>query len=137
MALENELPPAILSSEFMTDVHLFSGTSEFSQNNMKQKQFDETVKTFRDSFFEDMLSEYPLHFLSKWYKTINKFSTVLENLKYMEDAGTSVVWRYDDSVAIVPFAYVNSIAMAFEAYKKATEFQGFKDNYFKQREAES
>jgi hypothetical protein len=41
-----------------------------------------------------MLSEYPLHFFSKWYKTINEFSTVLENLKYMEDAGTSVVWDY-------------------------------------------
>jgi hypothetical protein len=94
MALENELPPALLSSEFMTDVHLFSGTNEFAKNNMKQKKFDETVNTFRDSFFEDMLSEYPLHFFSKWYKTINEFSTVLENLKYMEDAGTSVVWDY-------------------------------------------
>ena len=55
------------------------------------------------------------------------------------DLLTSLVMRdgrYDDSVAIVPFAYVNSIAMAFEAYKKATEFQDFKGKYFKQREAE-
>ncbi len=94
MTLEIGLPPALLSSEFMTDVYLFSGTNEFTQNNMTQKKFDNSVKTFRDSFFEDMLSEYTLHFFSKWYKTISEFSTVLENLKSMEDAGTSVVWDY-------------------------------------------
>ena len=61
---------------------------------MKQKKFNDTVKTFRDSFSEDLLSEYPLDFFSEWYKTINEFSAVLKNLKYMEDDGTTVVWDY-------------------------------------------
>ena len=41
--------------------------------------------------------------------------------------------RYDDAVAIVPFSLVNAIGTAFEAYKKATLVQKFKDSYLEVR----
>jgi hypothetical protein len=41
--------------------------------------------------------------------------------------------RYDDAVAIVPFSLVNTIGTAFEAYKKATLVQQFKDSYLDDR----
>jgi len=41
--------------------------------------------------------------------------------------------RYDDAVAIVPFSLVNAIGAAFEAYKKATLVQKFKNSYLEDR----
>ena len=44
--------------------------------------------------------------------------------------------RYDDGVAVVPFSLVNAIGTAFEAYKKATLVQRFKESYLKDRKNE-
>ena len=41
--------------------------------------------------------------------------------------------RYDDAISIVPFSLVNAILKAFEAYKKATLVQKFKDSYLEDR----
>jgi hypothetical protein len=46
-----------------------------------------------------------------------------------DDSSFDCVTGYDDSVAIVPFSLVNAIGTAFEAYKKATLVQQFKDSY--------
>jgi hypothetical protein len=49
---------------------------------------------------------------------------------------TSLLMRegwYDDAVAIVPFSVVNTIEKAFEAYKKATLVQQFKNFYLEDR----
>jgi hypothetical protein len=43
------------------------------------------------------------------------------------------VTGYDDAVAVVPFSLVNAIGTAFEAYKKATLVQQFKDSYLEDR----
>ncbi len=40
---------------------------------------------------------------------------------------------YGDAVAIVPFSLVNAIGKAFEAHKKATLVQQFKDSYLEER----
>ena len=40
---------------------------------------------------------------------------------------------YDDAVAIVPFSLLNAIGKAFEAYKKATLVQQFKESYLEDR----
>ena len=44
--------------------------------------------------------------------------------------------RYDDGVAVVPFSLVNAIGTAFEAYKKATLVQRFKESYSNDRKNE-
>ena len=41
--------------------------------------------------------------------------------------------RYDDALAIVPFSLVNAIGAVFEAYKKATLVQKFKNSYLEDR----
>ena len=41
--------------------------------------------------------------------------------------------RYDDGVAVMPFSLVNAIGTAFEACKKATLVQQFKESYSNDR----
>jgi hypothetical protein len=60
-------------------------------------------------------------------------SSIIHRQTGNDDSSFDAWWSYDDAIAIVPFSLVNAIEKVFEAYKKATLVQQFKDSYLESR----